>query len=120
MNRNARLNAKSTIPDKNDFKNIELSSQARNKSNNDSKIPFQGLALNEDQTINNRLKEQNEYNTNKNVQNIQIKKVNLRVSDSGFKSNKSDKENKLHRFFINDNDKNKIYNHKTNTVNTTK
>lgn len=122
MNRIPKLNINSTKPDRRDLKNIELTnSQVPIKTNNDSKMPFKGLALNDDRTVNNRLNAENENYKNANVKNIQIKKYNSKDSNLSNKSNsKSEKEHKLHKFFINDNDENKIYRHKDNTINTTK
>lgn len=118
MNKNPKLNIKSANPTKRDLKNIELSnSYIPNKSSNDSKTPFQGLSLNDNKLIDNRIKSENQNFGNNNIQNINIKKD---ISNSSNASNKSDKETKLHKFFVNDNDENKIYRHKDNKINTTK
>jgi phospholipid-transporting ATPase len=118
MYSNPKKIIKSSKQEKSELKNIELSnSQVPNKSNNDSKIQFQGLALNEDKILNNRIISENKNHKNNNAQNFNIKKE---ISKSSYVSNKSEKENKLHKFFVNDNDENKIYRHKDNTINTTK
>ena len=66
MNQNTNVNIKLTYPNRKEFKNIELTvSQIANKSIQEAKMPLQGLALNEDKTIN-KLNLESKINNNNN------------------------------------------------------
>lgn len=119
-----KINLKVTYPNKADYKNIELSnSQIPNKSIQDTKVPLQGLPLNDEKNnFNNRSNDFQLSNLN-NIDN-NFKKDNSNNSKQSKKSNSmqsnNSKESKLHRFFVNENAENKLLRHKNNLIDTTK
>jgi len=129
MQRDQHLQSESLPLDQREIKEIELScDHIQNKNQQDSKLPIQDSVLIKDISLNNN----KNFNENKKINNVKnfienndssdqnLPNNNSKDSVENKKSNKSDKEIKLHRFFINDNIQNKIYQHKNNTINTTK